>query len=156
MLKKFILIIIYSVLCTTSIYSKALNYIENQDIQLGKGWKLEKNYTVLLESRLNIFVPLEILSDIDINAVVIDGEEVNIPFEISLNREPKKKDYYKLKFSETKIDIDNDGLIDTTIYSPKYINQKIVKESYVNIKGANISKDGDYYKKIYITIEVDE
>lgn len=175
MLKKF-LILICSILYTTSVYSnpiiggvvKPTIPTENGNIELPElpnkttdeelaaGWKLQKNYTALLESKLEVFVPLEILSDIDINAIVIDNEELNIPFEIELNKEPEKKDYYKLKFSETEIDIDGDGKIDTYIYSPKYINQRIVKENYVNIKGSNISKDGDYYKKIYITIEVDE
>lgn len=175
MLKRFI-ILLCGILYTTSIYSnpivggvtKPTIPTENGNIELPElpnkttdedlaaGWKLQKNYTALLESKLNVFVPLEILSDIDINAVVIDSEELNIPFEIELNKEPEKKDYYKLKFSETEIDVDNDGKIDTYIYSPKYINQRIVRENYVNIKGSNISKDGDYYKKIYITIEVDE
>ncbi|MGL5723494.1 hypothetical protein [Cetobacterium sp.] len=175
MLKKLITLLC-SILCATSIYSnpiiggitKPVIPTENGNIEipelpnkttdeeLAAGWKLQKNYTALLESKLNVFVPLEILSDIDINAVVIDNEELNVPFEIELNKEPEKKDYYKLKFSETEIDIDNDGKIDTYIYSPKYINQRILKENYVNIKGSNISKDGDYYKKIYITIEVDE
>lgn len=174
MLKKFI--ILYSIVCATSIYSnpiiedtiKPIVPTENGNIELPEvpnktpdeelaaGWRLEKNYTALLESKLDVFVPLEILSDIDINAVVIDNEELNVPFEIELNKEPEKKDYYRFKFSETEIDIDSDGKIDTYIYSPKYINQRIVKENYVNIKGANISRDGDYYKKIYITIEVDE
>lgn len=172
---KFIMILC-SVLYSISIYSnpvvdgiiKPTIPIENENIELPEvpnitpaeelaaGWRLQKNYTALLETKLNVFVPLEILSDIDINAVVIDSEELNIPFEIELNKEPEKKDYYKLKFSETEIDIDNDGKVDTYIYSPKYINQKILRENYVNIKGSNISKDGDYYKKIYITIEVDE
>ncbi|WP_407536465.1 hypothetical protein [Cetobacterium somerae] len=124
--------------------------------ELETGWRLEKNYTAFLESKLNVFVPLEILSDIDINAVVIDDEELNVPFELEMNKEPERKDYYKLKYSETEIDIDNDGQIDTFIYSPKYINQRVIKDNYVLIKGKNISKDGDYYKKIYITIEVDE
>ncbi len=175
MLKKFV-VLLCGILCATSIYSKPiiegtikpivptesgdieLPELPNKtsDEELAAGWKLEKNYTALLESKLNVFVPLEILSDIDINAIVIDNEELNIPFEIELNKEPEKKDYYRVKFSETEIDIDNDGKIDTYIYSPKYINQRIVKENYVNIKGANITKDGDYYKKIYITIEVEE
>ncbi|WP_300341574.1 hypothetical protein [Fusobacterium sp.] len=124
--------------------------------EVAAGWKLEKNYTVVLESKLNVFVPLEIISDIDIDAVVIDKEEATIPFEIVLNKEPERKDYYKLKFSETEIDIDNDGRIDTVIYSPKYINQRIIRENYVKIQGENISEDGKYSKKIYITVEVDE
>lgn len=129
---------------------------KNTDDELTNGWRLQKNYTALLESKLNVFVPLEILSDIDISAVIIDDDELNIPFEIELNKKPERNNYYQLKFSETEIDIDNDGKIDVLIYSPKYINQKILKDNYVLIKGKNISTDGDYYRKVYITIEVDE
>lgn len=174
MLKKLEILLFY-ILYTTSIFTNPVveNVIKTKistengnielpelpektsDKELAAGWKLQKNYTALLESKLNVFVPLEILSDVDIKAIIIDNEELNIPFEIELNKEPEKKDYYRLKFSETEIDVDNDGRIDTYIYSPKYINRKIIKDNYVNIKGSNISKDGEYYKKIYITIEID-
>ncbi|MEG0235839.1 MAG: hypothetical protein RR523_04790 [Cetobacterium sp.] len=117
--------------------------------------RLEKNFTVFLNSKVSVFVPLEIISDIEVNAVIIDEEEVSIPIEIELNRAPEKKDYYKLKFSETEIDIDKDGKIDTFIYSTPFINKKIIDDVIVNIKGKNISKEGDFNKKIYITIEVD-
>lgn len=117
--------------------------------------RLEKNFTVFLNSKVSVFVPLEIISDIEVNAVIIDEEEVSIPIEIELNRAPEKKDYYKLKFSETEIDIDKDGKIDTFIYSTPFINKKIIDDVMVNIKGKNISKEGDFNKKIYITIEVD-
>lgn len=119
-------------------------------------WILEKNYTVILKPKLNVVVPLEIISDIDIEAFILDDEEANISFDIELNKKPNKENYYKLKYSETEIDIDNDGKIDTFIYSPKYINNKIAKENYVKIKGKNISNDGEYFKRVYITIEVDE
>lgn len=122
--------------------------------ELNQGWQLEKNYTAALESKLNVFVPLEILSDIDINAVVIDNEILKIPFDVELNKKPEKENYYKLKFTETEIDIDEDGQVDTRIFTPKFINQRIVKENYVEINGKNITKDGDYQRKIYITIEV--
>lgn len=124
--------------------------------EVEEGWVLERNYIAVVDEKVKVFVPLEIISDINIDAVVVDNEEVKIPFEIKLNKEPEKKDYYKLKFSETNIDIDNDGKVDTIIYAPKYINKRIVDESYVKIKGENISKDGDYQKKIYVTIEVEE
>lgn len=119
-------------------------------------WVLEKNYTVMVEAKLNVAVPLEILSDIEINAIVIDDEEVDVPFDIELNKEPDRKNYYKLKYSQTEIDIDKDGNPDTYIFSPKYLNQRIVTENYVKIKGKNISKDGEYSKKIYITMEIEE
>lgn len=161
MLKLLILISCSFILTISSVFAEDKMELpevptKTSDEELKNGWRLEKNYTAFLESKLNVFVPLEILSDVDIKAVVMDDEELNIPFNIELNKEPSKKNYYKLKFSETNIDIDNDGQIDTQIYSPKYINQKIVKESCVKIKGKNISKDGEYYKKVYITIEVDE
>lgn len=115
---------------------------------------LEKTFTVMLEARVKVFVPLEILSDIDLKAVVIDDQEIDVPFEIEMNREPEQKDYYKLKFSETEIDIDKDGTPDTFIYAPEYINSRIVDESYVKIKGSGIKEEGVYKKKVYITIEV--
>lgn len=124
--------------------------------EVDEGWILEKNYIAVVDEKVKVFVPLEIISDIDIDTIVVDNEEVEVPFQIKLNKEPEKNDYYRLKFSETRIDIDNDGKIDTVIYAPKYINKRIVGESYVKIKGENISKDGDYHKKIYIAIEVDE
>lgn len=129
---------------------------KTSEIEANLGWNLIKNYTAVLETKLNVFVPLEILNDIDIDTVILDNEELKIPFEIEFNKIPDRKEYYKLKFSETEIDIDNDGRIDTTIYSSKYINKKIIQDNYIQIKGKNISKDGDYYKKVYITIDIDE
>lgn len=114
---------------------------------------LEKNYTVLMESKVNIFVPLEVISDISVNATVLGDETVQVPFEIELNREPEKRDFYKIVYSEKEIDIDNDGRIDTRIYSPEFANTRIIKDNYVEVEGKNISKDGEYQKKVYITIE---
>lgn len=123
---------------------------------IDKSWILEKNYTVFLESKLGVNIPLEIISDIEIEALILDEEEVDIPFEIELNKTPKRQNYYKLKYSETEIDIDNDGKKDTFIYSPKYINKKNIRDNYIKIQGKNISKDGKYNRKVYITVEVDE
>lgn len=117
---------------------------------------LEKNMTVILENKVNVFVPLEIISDIDIEALIVDNEKVEVPFEVEFNKTPKKKDYYKLHYSENKIDIDNDGQIDTYIYSTPYINTKIKKDNMVWIDGEKISKEGTFKKKIYMTIEVVE
>lgn len=119
-------------------------------------WILEKNYTVILEEKIKVEVPLEIITDMEIDTIILDNEEVDIPFEVSLNKKPDKNNYYKLKFSETEIDIDKDGKIDTKIYAPSYINKKVIKDSYVNIKGENISKEGSHSKKVSVTIEVDE
>lgn len=118
--------------------------------------KLEYNTTVMLQSRLKVNVPLEIVSDIDIEAMVIDDQKIEVPFDIELNKEPEIKDYYKIKYSETEIDIDKDGQIDTKIYSPKFLNTRIVEDNIVYIDGAKISKEGTHKKKVYMTIEVKE
>lgn len=118
--------------------------------------KLEYNTTVMLQSRLKVNVPLEIISDVDIEAMVIDDQKIEVPFDIELNKEPEIKDYYKIKYSETEIDIDKDGAIDTRIYSPKFLNTRIIEDNIVYIDGAKISKEGTHKKKVYMTIEVKE
>ena len=107
----------------------------------------------MIEAKVNIFIPLEIVSDIDIEATVYGDQIVEVPFEIELNKEPEKKDYYKLTYSETEIDIDSDGRVDTYIYSPKFINTRYIRDNYVKIYGERISSEGDYIKKVYVTVE---
>lgn len=118
--------------------------------------KLEYNTTVMLQSKLKVNVPLEIVSDVDIEAMVIDDQQIEVPFDIELNKEPEIKDYYKIRYSETEIDIDKDGQIDTKIYSPNFLNTRIVEDNFVYIDGAKISKEGTHKKKVYMTIEVKE
>ena len=98
-----------------------LTEVDLQGNIIGKR-ELEKNTTVYLESRVNVFVPLEIISDIDIEAIILDNQKLEIPFEVEFNKVPEKKDYYKLCYSETEIDIDQDGKTDTFIYSSPFIN----------------------------------
>lgn len=117
---------------------------------------LEENTTVYLESKVNVFVPLEIISDIDIEALIIDDQKLEIPFDVELNRTPEKKDYYKLHYSETEIDIDQDGKTDTYIYSSPFINTKIKTDNLLYIDGEKISKEGTFKKKVYMTIEIRE
>lgn len=126
----------------------------NPEDMEGKPWRLEKTFNLLMEKRVNVVVPLEIVSDVDIKAMVIDNQILEIPFEIEMNREPERMDYYSLNFSETEIDIDGDGKIDTRIYSPKYINKKIVDENKLVIEGENISVEGVHRKRVYITVEI--
>ena len=109
--------------------------------------------TIIMKMETEIVVPLEIISDTEIQAMIVDDQKAVIPFEIEMNKEPDKKDYYKLKYSETEIDIDEDGQKDTSIYSNEYINSKIEKDNYVVIEGKNISKEGYHEKIIYLTIE---
>lgn len=125
---------------------------ENVDEE-GNIRELEKNFTLMLESKVDVYVPLEVVSDISIDALVLGDETVQVPFEIELNREPEKKNFYKIVYSDNKLDIDNDGKIDTYIYSPEFANTKVITDNYVEIQGKNISQDGDYQKKVYITIE---
>lgn len=120
-----------------------------------RGRALEKIDTVMLKVTTNVYVPLEIVSDVEIETTIVDDQEVTIPFTVEVNKKPDKKDYYKLKFSENSIDIDKDGVIDTQIYSTRYINSKLLDSNYVNIKGAGISNEGSFYKKVYLTIEVE-
>lgn len=117
---------------------------------------LEKTYTVMMEAKVNVFIPLEVISDINIETTIIGNQIKEIPFEIELNRVPEKRDYYSIKYSENIIDIDGDGNLDTYIYSPKYINEKISKENYIKIYGEKISKEGKHSKVIYVTVEVGE
>ncbi|WP_286033883.1 hypothetical protein [Fusobacterium necrogenes] len=122
--------------------------------ELGQVRILEKTYTVMLESKVNIFVPLEVITDIDIETTVIGDQIVDVPFEIELNRKPEKENYYSIRYSENIIDIDADGTPDTYIFSPKYINEKVSKDNFVRIYGENITKEGTHKKDIYITVEI--
>lgn len=117
---------------------------------------LEKTYTVMMEAKVDVFIPLEIISDINIKTTIIGNQIKTIPFELELNRTPERKDYYSIKYSENVIDIDKDGKPDTYINSPKYINEKISKDNYVKIYGENISKEGKHNKTIYVTVEIGE
>lgn len=132
-----------------------LNETDSQGNVIGRRI-LEKNTTVYLESRVRIFVPLEIISDIDIEALIVDNQKLRVPFEIELNKIPEKQNYYKLHYSEKEIDIDLDGQIDTYIYSSPFINTKILKDNILYIDGEKISKEGTFKRKIYMTIEVRE
>nr|WP_307776478.1 hypothetical protein [uncultured Cetobacterium sp.] len=101
-----------------------------------------------------VVVPLEVISDVDIKALVVDDENLEIPFELELSRKPEAENMYKLNFSSTKIDIDNDGKIDTEIFASEKINDTTIRDNYVKITGKNISKEGTHKKRVYITVEV--
>ncbi|MGL6120265.1 MAG: hypothetical protein ACRC0V_07120 [Fusobacteriaceae bacterium] len=119
-------------------------------------WKLEDSYTINLDTKVEVVVPLEIITDVDIKALVIDDQELSIPFELEMNKTPDKENFYVLNYSETEIDIDGDGTLDTFIYSPKYINKKLVTENYLYIDGKNITREGVHKRKVYITVELNE
>ncbi|MGL5229265.1 MAG: hypothetical protein ACRCZO_10480 [Cetobacterium sp.] len=127
--------------------------LENGEVK-EEVWELVKTNTIMLKSSVEVVVPLEIMTDINVTALVIDDQKLEIPFEITMNKEPDKKDYYSLNYSETAIDIDKDGKIDTYISSPKYINKKVVDDNILIINGKNITVEGTHRKKIYINIEM--
>ena len=106
--------------------------------------------------KAQVIVPLEVISDVDIKALVIDDQEVTVPFQLELNKKPDRENFYKINFSQKEIDIDKDGRVDTTIYVNEKINSKIIRDNYVKIEGKNISKEGTHRKKVYITVEVDD
>lgn len=106
--------------------------------------------------KAQVIVPLEVISDVDIKALVIDDQEVTVPFQLELNKKPDRENFYKINFSQKEIDIDKDGRIDTVIYVNEKINSKIIRDNYVKIEGKNISKEGTHRKKVYITVEVDD
>ena len=96
------------------------------------------------------------LNDISYQNIILDNQKLEIPFEVEFNKVPEKKDYYKLCYSETEIDIDQDGKTDTFIYSSPFINTKIKTDNILYIDGENISKEGTFKKKVYMTIEIKE
>lgn len=156
-MKKFLLMFFLSIV---RIYASELPLVPDTSTtgkdtdEYGQIRVLEKTFDVFLESKVNVFVPLEIISDINIESDVIGNQIVDIPFDIELNRKPEKENYYSIQYSENILDIDGDGEIDTFIYSPKYINEKISKDNKVRVFDENISKEGKHRKDIYITVEV--
>jgi len=125
--------------------NKEKRYITKEGVR-----ELEKVYNVYLDMKVNVYVPLEVVSDINIYATVL-GNEI-----LEINRRPEKNNYYSIKYSDMVFDIDNDGEEDTYIYSPKYINERIETNNYVKIYGERISNEGSYKKRIYMTVEIGE
>ena len=115
-----------------------------------------KTKSIMMGITTEVVVPLEIISDIDIEAMVVDDQDVVVPFDLELSKTPDKKNFYKLKYSENEIDIDKDGKVDTYIYSNKYINSKIQKDNYVFIRGRNITKEGYHEKIVYVDVEIND
>lgn len=116
---------------------------------------IEKIDTLKMRAEVKVYVPLEVISDVEITATLVDDQEVTLPFSLELNKNPDSRGNYKIKFSENEIDIDNDGVKDTFIYSTEYIKSRIVENNYIIIKGGNISNEGEFYKRIYLTVEVE-
>ncbi len=112
--------------------------------------------TVIMGMKTEVVVPLEIISDVEIQAMVIDDQEIEVPFEIEFNKTPDKNRNYAIKYSETEIDIDGDGAKDTFIYANRNVDSKILKDNKVVIKGKNISKEGYHEKIVYIDVEIHE
>ena len=118
--------------------------------------KLISSGILEVELKAEVIVPLEVISDVHIKALVIDDENLEIPFEVELNKKPEVAGIYRLNFSKTALDIDEDGVIDTEIFASKNIENKKIKDNYVKITGKNISKEGTHKKRVYITVEVND
>lgn len=127
---------------------------KGNDIKDGEKRELEKTFSIYLDAQMNVFIPLEVTTDIDIEATILGDEVVTAPFEINLNKKPEKSNYYTIKYSDILFDIDEDGQYDTRIYSPKYINDRKETNNFVEINGSKISKEGKSNKRVYITVEV--
>lgn len=117
--------------------------------------KLIKSDSIRVDAKAKVFVPLEVISDIEVKTLVVDDEEITLPFEMELNKKPDTFYKYRFNLSNKEIDIDSDGKIDTVIYVNKNIDSKIIRDNYVKISGKNISKEGTHRKRVYITVEVD-
>lgn len=124
---------------------------ENGETQIRK---LIKTATLDIPLKAEVIVPLEIITDVDIKALIIDDENLEIPFELELNRKPEAIGLYRLNFSSTQLDIDDDGVVDTEIFASKNISDKFIKDNYIKITGKNISREGTHKKRVYITVEV--
>lgn len=118
--------------------------------------KLINSGVLEVSLKAEVIVPLEVISDVHIKALVVDNENLEIPFEVELNRKPEAAGIYRLNFSKTALDIDDDGVIDTEIFASKNIDSKNIKDNYVKITGKNISKEGTHKKRVYITVEVND
>ena len=84
--------------------NKEKRYITKEGVR-----ELEKVYNVYLDMKVNVYVPLEVVSDINIYATVLGNEILEIPFDLELNRRPEKNNYYSIKYSDmvTRISILN-------------------------------------------------
>ena len=80
--------------------NKEKRYITKEGVR-----ELEKVYNVYLDMKVNVYVPLEIVSDINIYATVLGNEILEIPFDLELNRRPEKNNYYSIKYSDMVLSI---------------------------------------------------
>lgn len=142
----FVKIIISILLCSKFIYCNS------EEKNLLSEWSYEENIDLLMEVEAEVIVPLQIITDLNIKATVIDNQKLEIPFKLEMNKDPKKT--YKLSYSENLIDIDNDGVTDIQISSPELSSDRVVENNKIIIYGNGIKNDGLYRKKIYITIEL--
>ncbi len=105
-----------------------------------------------LTADAKVIVPLEIITDLEVDATVVDDHKLEIPFTLVMNKNPNKE--YKIKYTESIIDIDGDGKDDVEIISPSISNSKVEEKNKIVIDGAGIAKDGVYTKRIYMSVEV--
>ncbi|MGL5279120.1 MAG: hypothetical protein ACRC8M_08645 [Cetobacterium sp.] len=125
---------------------------DEQNLPAGD-WKLvEQGREMTMKIQANVVTPLQIITDLDVKATVVDKQKLEIPFKLEMNKNPNKT--YKLSYTEKVIDIDNDGKVDVEILSPEYSTSKVIENNKIVIYGDGIKDDGIYRKKIYMTVEL--
>ena len=126
-------------------------------------WRLiENGKEMTMKVQANIVTPLQIMTDLDVKATVVDNQKLEIPFKLEMNKydilqsinEDNPNKTYELSYTENLIDIDNDGKIDVEIISPKYSTGKVIENNKIVIYGQGIKEDGIYRKKIYMTVHL--
>ena len=147
-------IFLLNFLIMSLIYGEKHQSIKSEEVILDKAnWKYEKTHkTTLLKTDAKIIVPLEIITDLEIDATVVDNQKLEVPFTLEMNKNPNKK--YKINYSEKIIDIDGDRRNDIEIISPEYAHTKIVENNKLIIYGENIKNDGIYHKRVYISVQL--
>ncbi|MGL6067023.1 MAG: hypothetical protein ACRC0R_08070 [Cetobacterium sp.] len=142
---KLINFLVVILIITTNLYSED-KFPEEEWREIGTIENVEMKIVA------NIIVPLQIITDLDVKATVVDNQKLEIPFKLEMNKDPKKT--YKLSYTEKLIDMDNDGRIDVQIISPEYSSNRVIEKNKIVIYGEGIKDDGIYRKIIYMTVEL--
>lgn len=142
--------------------------------------KLEKTYTVRLEAKVDIRIPLEIATDVDLEIDLVGNERKKGNFDIELTKAPKENSTYHIVYinpynsnlggdNDVFLDMDDDGLVDTYIKSEDITksnvttegNKHIFKNNEYVVVGDNLrfrlntnGNTSTYKKTIYMTVEM--
>lgn len=140
---------------------------------------LKKTYTVRMSAKVDIRIPLEIVTDVNLNIDIVGYERKNGKFNIELTKKPKEGSTYHIVYTnpdnpefggedDVFIDVDGDGTIDTYIASKPITsssgtsqgNKVIISDNEYVVIGDNIqfkvngNTKSTYEKTIYMTVEM--